>query len=208
TLSRAMEPFFTTKGVGKGTGLGLSMAHGLAEQSGGRLILKSRRGEGTRAELWLPVAVPDPEPAAAPAETAERPGRSDSLTILAVDDDGLVITNTAAMLEDLGHRALEATSARAALEILDREAVDLVITDYAMPQMNGGELIEVIRARWPDLPVVLATGYADIAAEAVIDAPRLGKPFTVEQLARAIADGAAARAGNGQVVPFPGRQTR
>jgi len=206
TLARAMEPFFTTKGVGKGTGLGLSMAHGLAEQSGGRLVLESRKGEGTRAHLWLPVAVPDPEPAAAPGEPVERPGRTESLTILAVDDDGLVITNTAAMLEDLGHRTLEASSARAALEILDREKVDLVITDYAMPQMTGGELIEVIAARWPELPVILATGYADIAAETTIAAPRLSKPFTVAQLAHAIAASVAARAGNGQIVPFPGRQ--
>ena len=206
TLARATEPFFTTKGVGKGTGLGLSMAHGLAEQSGGLLILKSRKGEGTRAELWLPIAVPDPEPVATPADQGERPAHTDSLTILAVDDDGLVITNTAAMLEDLGHRTLEASSARAALEILDREKVDLVITDYAMPQMTGGELVEVIAARWPELPVILATGYADIAAEMTIAAPRLSKPFTVAQLARAIADSIAARAGNGQVVPFPGRQ--
>ena len=206
TLARATEPFFTTKGIGKGTGLGLSMAHGLAEQSGGRLILTSRKGEGTRAELWLPVAIPDAEPAAAPGEAADRPIRTETLTILAVDDDALVITNTAAMLEDLGHRTLEASSARAALEILDREAVDLVITDYAMPQMNGGELIEVIAARWPHLPVILATGYADIARDTRIAAPRLAKPFTVAQLAQAIAHSVAARAGNGQVVSFPGRQ--
>jgi PAS domain S-box-containing protein len=206
TLARATEPFFTTKGVGKGTGLGLSMAHGLAEQSGGRLILSSRKGEGTRADLWLPVAVPDPETVAMPGEPVDRPGRTESLTILAVDDDGLVITNTAAMLEDLGHRALEASSARAALEILDRERVDLVITDYAMPQMTGGELIEVIAARWPELPVILATGYADIATDMTIAAPRLSKPFTVAQLAQAIAASVAARTGNGQIVRFPGRQ--
>src|SRR6202035_5746638 len=104
TLRRAMEPFFTTKGAGKGTGLGLSMVHGVAEQSGGWFTLRSRQGEGTTAELWLPAA----EKQAAVVGRSEREGndaRVDRvpLVVLAVDDDGLVLTNTIAMLDDLGH---------------------------------------------------------------------------------------------------------
>ncbi|MGB8280181.1 MAG: PAS domain S-box protein, partial [Pseudolabrys sp.] len=116
TLGRATEPFFTTKGVGKGTGLGLSMVHGFAEQSGGRLILRSQKDRGTTAELWLPVAKASAQPVnpaqAAPAKTV-RP-----LTILAVDDDALVLMNTVSMLEDLGHAVFEAYSGKEALEIL------------------------------------------------------------------------------------------
>ena len=121
TLSRAMEPFFTTKGPGKGTGLGLPMVHGLAQQSGGRFILKSRVGEGTTAELWLPVDE------AASAKEQSRPVSPEAdrqhalLVVLAVDDDGLVLTNTVAMLEDLGHTAMGASSGNEALEILRQD---------------------------------------------------------------------------------------
>ncbi|MGC2454424.1 MAG: PAS domain S-box protein, partial [Pseudolabrys sp.] len=155
TLGRATEPFFTTKGVGKGTGLGLSMVHGFAEQSGGRLILRSQKDKGTTAELWLPVAKASAQPVtpaqAAPAKTV-RP-----LTILAVDDDALVLMNTVSMLEDLGHAVFEAYSGKEALEILRREdSIDLVVTDQAMPKMTGTELAKVIRSEWPDIPVLLA----------------------------------------------------
>ncbi|MGC2687423.1 MAG: PAS domain S-box protein, partial [Pseudolabrys sp.] len=142
TLGRATEPFFTTKGVGKGTGLGLSMVHGFAEQSGGRLILRSQKDRGTTAELWLPVAKASVQPVtsaqAAPAKTVQ------PLTILAVDDDALVLMNTVSMLEDLGHAVFEAYSGKEALEILRREdSIDLVVTDQAMPKMTGTELAKV-----------------------------------------------------------------
>ena len=110
TLARATEPFFTTKGVGKGTGLGLSMVHGMAAQLGGRLVLESRKGEGTTAELWLPVAerrVAKPPTARQPPAAVAAPAAT-PLVVLAVDDDALVLMNTAAMLEDLGHKVLEA----------------------------------------------------------------------------------------------------
>ncbi|RUX68993.1 hybrid sensor histidine kinase/response regulator, partial [Mesorhizobium sp. M7A.F.Ca.US.005.03.1.1] len=103
TLARATEPFFTTKGVGKGTGLGLSMVHGMTEQMGGCLVLKSSRGTGTTAELWLPIATASSEFARGPDVLAEEAIETASLRILAVDDDALVLLNTAAMLEDLGH---------------------------------------------------------------------------------------------------------
>ena len=184
TLRRAMEPFFTTKGVGKGTGLGLPMVHGLAEQSGGRLVLHSRPGEGTRIELWLPQAEAGDVPRDAPAPRHEHGKEGRVLTILAVDDDELVLTNTAAMLEDLGHRVQTAGSAAQALTVLARSKPDLVITDYAMPQMNGLDLAREIKARRPELPVILATGFAELPPGAGEDLPRLAKPYSQPELAQ------------------------
>jgi PAS domain S-box-containing protein len=185
TLRKATEPFFTTKGVGKGTGLGLSMVHGFAEQSGGRLMLRSQKGSGTIAELWLPVAQKPAQPtAAAQAATAktQRP-----ITVLAVDDDFLVLMNTVAMLEDLGHTVHEASSGKEALEILRREdSIDLVVTDQAMPKMTGTELAKAIRSEWPDIPVLLASGYADLDQRDDIGLPRLAKPYLQRDLATAI----------------------
>ena len=187
TLEQAVTPFFTTKGVGKGTGLGLSMVQGLAAQSGGRLILKSAIGEGTTAELWFPVAeaaaaVNAPVDVQQPDENASR-----RLRILAVDDDGLVLMNTTLMLEDLGHTVFEAMAGPEALDILRKQQVDLVISDHAMPRMTGAQLAEAIRNEWPDMPIILATGYAEIPAGAgIFNLPRLGKPFSQMQLAEAI----------------------
>ena len=186
TLARAAEPFFTTKGVGKGTGLGLSMVHGFAEQSGGRLLLTSSAGQGTIAELCLLVAeagtfaeekgVPDlPVPGTKP------------LTVLVVDDDPLVLMNTSAMLEDLGHAVMEATSGEQALRILHRsERIDLVITDQMMPGMTGTQLIEEITSAHAQLPVILASGYSDLPDLKHAGLLRLSKPFKQADLARAL----------------------
>lgn len=187
TLKQAVTPFFTTKGVGKGTGLGLSMVQGLAGQSGGRLVLKSRLGEGTTAELWFPVTEAEKlfEPSELPLAEAVIGLRP--LRILAVDDDGLVLMNTALMLEDLGHTVFEATAGADALDILRRESVDLVISDHAMPRMTGSQLAAAIRREWADIPIILATGFAEIPEGAgIADVPRLGKPFSQAQLAEAI----------------------
>ena len=185
TLLKATEPFFTTKGVGKGTGLGLSMVHGFAEQSGGRLILHSQKGAGTTAELLLPVAKTSEKPipaTPAPPAKALRP-----LTILAVDDDALVLMNTVHMLEDLGHTVFEAYSGYEALEILRREdGIDLVVTDQAMPKMSETELAKIIKREWPDIPVLLATGYADRVRGDDIGLPKLTKPYMQRELAEAI----------------------
>ena len=185
TLLKATEPFFTTKGVGKGTGLGLSMVHGFAEQSGGRLILHSQKGAGTTAELLLPVAKTSEKPipaTPAPPAKALRP-----LTILAVDDDALVLMNTVHMLEDLGHTVFEAYSGYEALEILRREdGIDLVVTDQAMPKMTGTELAKIIKREWPDIPVLLATGYADRVRGDDVGLPKLTKPYMQRELAEAI----------------------
>ncbi|RDJ19950.1 PAS domain-containing sensor histidine kinase [Bosea caraganae] len=190
TLTRAREPFFTTKGVGKGTGLGLSMVHGMAEQLGGRLVLRSEKGRGTTAAIWLPVAEPVAEalPERVPAmEQAE--GQASCLRVLAVDDDALVLMNTAALLEDLGHEVVEAASGKQALEALRQgRPFDLVITDHAMPQMTGAQLFEVIKQEWPSLPVVLATGYAELPGGADPGMLRLPKPFWQSDLSRIIAE--------------------
>ncbi|UYN97189.1 MAG: PAS domain S-box protein [Enhydrobacter sp.] len=196
TLSRAIEPFFTTKGAGKGTGLGLSMVHGMAEQLGGRLVLSSRKGEGTTAELWLPVASEE-EPASAQSDDEEAHERvARGLRVLAVDDDALVLMNTALMLESLGHKVFSATSGRQALDILQRgEEIDLVITDEAMPQMRGSQLAAAIQADHPAMPVILATGYAGTTDGRLAAYPRLEKPFSQLDLAEVIEKVAAARRG-------------
>ena len=180
TLKYAMEPFFTTKGPGRGTGLGLSMVHGFSEQSGGRFALESRPGEGTVAELWLPA--PDTAEAASNSEGHPASKEHHSLTILAVDDDGLVLANTVSMLEELGHRGIAASSGRQAIGLFENEGpVDIVITDYSMPHMTGLELAEALLKLQPDLPILLVTGYAEIKNGARL--PKLSKPFTQAQLA-------------------------
>jgi PAS domain S-box-containing protein len=186
TLRRAMEPFFTTKGPGKGTGLGLSMVHGIAEQSGGWFNLRSRKGDGTTAELWLPVAEGQ-TPAIGRSERRSNDPVVDqaSLVVLAVDDDGLVLTNTVAMLDDLGHAGIAASSGKEALDILrQRGSVDLVITDYAMPHMTGLQLVNAIKKEWPELPVIIATGFAEMDSEIQSGLPKLAKPFTEVELAK------------------------
>jgi PAS domain S-box-containing protein len=192
TLRRAMEPFFTTKGVGKGTGLGLPMVHGMAEQSCGKLILKSKPGDGTTAELYLPIARPDA--ASAPEEAAPRAAASlhRKLVILTVDDDPLVALNTSALLEELGHRVYSASSGMQALEILCREeSIDLLITDQVMPGMTGAELVGKIRSEKSEFPVILATGYAELSLGEAEGIPRLAKPFRQQDLVEAIAEAVA-----------------
>jgi PAS domain S-box-containing protein len=201
TLMHAQEPFFTTKGVGKGTGLGLSMVHGLAEQSGGRLVLKSRFGEGTTAEIWLPVS----EEAAAPAPSAEAPASipqsSRRFYVLVVDDDLLVLENTAAMLEDIGHTVVEARSGEEALALLRRtRTIDLVVTDYAMPGMTGLQLADAVTAERPGTIVLLSTGYAELPVGARSGLPRISKPFDQAALASAIEMAASEKERAGSVV--------
>jgi CheY-like chemotaxis protein/two-component sensor histidine kinase len=204
TLRRAVEPFFTTKGPGKGTGLGLSMVHGFAEQSGGRFILNSRKDKGTTAELWLPVAAtPTPKidpidtPKAIPKETQH------SLVVLAVDDDALVLLNTVGMLEDLGHIVFQAYSGKEALDILRREGpVDLVITDQAMPQMTGTQLAMATREEWPEMPVLLTTGYAELKPGDEMGLPKLSKPFFEVDLAAALRGIKPKRRSANRIMPF------
>jgi len=189
TLKRAAEPFFTTKGLGKGTGLGLSSVYGMAKQSGGAIGIASRVGVGTTVELWLPVAAEAERrivagvAAAATSECA----KTRACSILLVDDDPMVAETTVGMLEVLGHRVKVASSGGRALEMLVADAsVDLVITDYAMPGMTGKELARRIRETRPNLPVVLASGYAELAAQDDSGLPRLDKPYALDKLASVI----------------------
>ncbi|MDY6964232.1 MAG: response regulator, partial [Pseudomonadota bacterium] len=183
TLKKAIEPFFSTKPTGKGTGLGLSSVHGLATQLGGKFDLKSSPGCGTTATLWLPEAE---DLAIAPeferTKEAESPPQEKVATILVVDDDPLIATSTVDMLEDLGHTVIGANSAREALEIIDAgRPLDLLMTDHAMPGMTGLQLAEIVRQKRPALPILLATGYAEMP-EGAIPLPRLSKPYQQAQL--------------------------
>jgi PAS domain S-box-containing protein len=189
TLARATEPFFTTKGIGKGTGLGLSMVDGLIGQSGGKLIVQSVPARGTTIELWFPITTQtDAAGERNPTDATEGSQTQRQLYILAVDDDSLVLANIAAMLEDLGHRVIAVGSgARAIEEIESTPAIDLVITDQAMPVMTGTQLIESLRVRRPALPVILATGFAELPKGLSTSIGRLSKPFTQRALAEALA---------------------
>jgi CheY-like chemotaxis protein len=189
TLAHATEPFFTTKGIGKGTGLGLSMVDGLTGQSGGKLIVQSVPARGTTIELWFPITTQtDAAGERNPTDAAEGRQTQRPLCILAVDDDSLVLANIAAMLEDLGHRVIAVGSgARAIEEIESTPEIDLVITDQAMPVMTGTQLIDSLRVRRPALPVILATGFAELPQGFSTSIGRLSKPFTQRALAEALA---------------------
>jgi len=188
TLAKAAEPFFTTKGPGKGTGLGLSMVQGLAAQSGGLLSIQSQPGAGTVVELWLPKAKTAPTPAIRAADALRPPAAWTPCKVLIVDDDVLVMTGTSAMIQDLGHTPIEAHSAAEALRLLTSGLeVDVVLTDHAMPSMTGLQLAECIQAQFPGLPIILATGYAELPADPVaLGIGRLAKPCTQLEIAAAI----------------------
>ena len=187
TLSKATEPFFTTKGPGKGTGLGLSMVHGLAAQSGGLLRIHSQPCAGTTLELWLPRAQRSAASAQRKEAAQDRPATR-PCTVLIVDDDVLVMTGIAAMIQDLGHTPIEASSGAEALALLDAGTkVDLVLTDHSMPSMTGLQLAECIQERFKGLPIIMATGYAELPADpSALGIGRLAKPCTQEEIAAAI----------------------
>jgi signal transduction histidine kinase/ActR/RegA family two-component response regulator len=188
TLSKATEPFFTTKGPGKGTGLGLSMVHGLAAQSGGLLAINSEPSAGTTLELWLPRAQTLPASAQRMAQPGQVLPATRPCTVLIVDDDALVMTGIAAMIQDLGHTPIEASSGAEALALLDSGAkVDVVLTDHSMPSMTGLQLAECIQERFPGLPIILATGYAELPADpSALGIGRLAKPCSQDEIAMAI----------------------
>ena len=184
TLARAAEPFFTTKGVGKGTGLGLSMVQGLAEQSGGKLRLDSKLGYGTTATLWLRAT---DAPVEKREQTPQSARASSPACILLVDDDSLVRATACALLEDAGYKVFTAESGPDALEIAAREpTIDILVTDQIMPHMTGLQLVEAIRTIRPELPAILATGYAELSRSMPAKSVRLAKPFRVAELTRLI----------------------
>lgn len=180
TLARAVEPFFSTKGIGQGTGLGLSMVHGLAAQMGGALTIKSKIHQGTRIDFYLPVSAETPwtAPAQGTPESSRKTGK-----ILLVDDEPLIRMSTADMLTDLGYGVIEAGSAEDALRhVGEGKDFTILVTDHLMPGKSGVELANELRILKPQLPVLIVSGYADIAG---VDAsiPRLVKPFRMSELA-------------------------
>jgi CheY-like chemotaxis protein len=184
TLTRAVEPFFSTKGVGKGTGLGLSMVHGLASQLGGALAIHSRPGLGTNIELWLPRSAEKPEPSSSAPERETSQVRG---TVLLVDDEAVVRFSTAELLSDLGYEVLEAASAEAALGVVQNGvSLDLVVTDHLMPGMTGSDLARAVRMLRPGVPILIISGYAE--SEGIEpDLPRLTKPFRRDELVASLA---------------------
>ena len=186
TLARAVEPFFSTKGVGKGTGLGLSMVHGLALQLGGTLMIDSRLGEGTTINLWLPVSMMALGESGQTVQTTL--SSKEQGTALLVDDENFVRLSTADMLMDLGYEVVEASSAEEALRLIGEGLhPDLVVTDHLMPGMTGLDLARDLRARRPDLPVLIISGYAEMDGIAP-NLPRLTKPFRAKELAGKLVD--------------------
>jgi signal transduction histidine kinase/ActR/RegA family two-component response regulator len=186
-IEKVFDPFFTTKTVGKGTGLGLSQVYGIARQSGGIVELESVEGQGTTISIRLPSVSPrisaDPEarqPADARGPTHQR--------ILVVEDDVGVRRFLKECLEELGFVVIEAVDGRDGLARLGQARADLLIVDFAMPGMNGAEVALAARVDFPDLPIILATGYADMEAVAkVVAADRvLRKPFRIDELAASV----------------------
>lgn len=181
TLARAIEPFFSTKGVGQGTGLGLSMVHGLAAQLGGALNISSEVGVGTSINMWLPVST---QQVAVAEDVSDATAKNHSGNVLLVDDEALIRMSTADMLGDMGYSVTEADSAEAALEIIGAGyAPDVLITDHLMPGMTGTELARRVQAKLPGTAVLIISGYAE--ADGIrANIPRLAKPFRETDLAR------------------------
>ena len=193
TQRRVFEPFFTTKDVGKGTGLGLSQVYGFSRASGGAARIVSQEGVGTTVSLYFPYSnkpLSLPGEQAAPAEP-QKPGR-----VLLVEDDESVAAAVAAMLRELGYKVLRVADAGAALAVLDKgEKVDLVFSDMVMPgPMDGAALADEIRRRWPNMPLVLTTGFSEAAEAAAQKGLRLiAKPYHMETLAIELAAARAAK---------------
>jgi signal transduction histidine kinase/ActR/RegA family two-component response regulator len=187
TLARAVEPFYSTKETGRGTGLGLSMVHGLAAQLGGGFVLASEPGQGTRADLYLPVSSQAGQAGRRRTRRAAlAAGRP--LTILLVDDEEIVRVGTGEMIRDLGHQVIEADSGAQALTLLaDGLTPDVIITDYKMPRMDGAALSRRLQAEHPSLPILIITGYTGTTDD-VLHLPRLAKPFGQAEIAAALGD--------------------
>jgi PAS domain S-box-containing protein len=194
-LARAIEPFFSTKPLGKGTGLGLAQVYGIAQQSGGTLRIESREGEGTRVHILLPRAAATDASDAKPADEPPAPApQAPRARILVVDDDPDVRGFLEDVLDDLGHDVTACDSGPAALADIERDCPDLLLLDFAMPGMNGAEVARLVRAGCPSLPIVFVTGYAEseqLEAALGSDVKVLRKPFSVDELAAAVAENAS-----------------
>ena len=182
-LGKIFDPFFTTKPIGKGTGLGLSQVHGFAHQAGGTVRVTSELGNGTQVTILLPR-----EHAGAQISELDAVEGSGSGTVLLVEDNPDVASVSISLLEQLGYTVRRVADAEAALQEIDRDGVDLVFSDIVMPgKMDGLAFAHRVREIRPDLPVLLATGYSDAAANVRGDFPILRKPYEIHQLSQAIA---------------------
>jgi signal transduction histidine kinase len=188
-LAHAFEPFYTTKGVGEGSGLGLSMVYGFAKQSGGHAVIHSEEGKGTTVRLYLPRS------GVAERHEAEKPAGDFALgqseTILVIEDDLEVQAMVCSSLESLGFRAIAEATATAAMDVLRREKVDLVLSDVVLPDgMSGPAFADRARAMYPDIKIIFMSGYpAAVASETSPLGPQevlLDKPFLKQELAQAV----------------------
>jgi PAS domain S-box-containing protein len=190
TLRRAVEPFFSTKGIGRGTGLGLSMVHGLAAQLGGAMTIRSELGVGTTVELWLPQSATSATPEDAASTSHVVPLTRG--TALLVEDEELVRISTAEMLGELGYHVEVASCAEDALQLIDAGlAFELMVTDHLMPGMHGTELARIVLLRRPGTQVLIISGYTDVDGIAS-DLPRLIKPFRHSDLLAKLTEAAEA----------------
>ena len=185
-IANVFDPFFTTKPVGKGTGLGLSQAHGFAHQAGGTVKITSTLGHGTTVTIYLPrttgVVVDT-----MPSELSDAPARTG--TVLLVEDNPEVASASANLLEQLGYLVRWVPNAEAALEEIERNGIDLVVSDIVMPgRMDGLGLARAIKEKRPELPILLATGYSEAAQNVRADFPILRKPYQMHELSRALAE--------------------
>jgi PAS domain S-box-containing protein len=182
-LPKVFDPFFTTKGLNKGSGLGLSQVHGFVHQSGGTVSIDSKVGQGTTVTLYLPRTVEHPR-AATTQDDVESVG---SGKILIVEDNPEVLGVSVSMLEQLGYDVRAVSDATSALDAIENESFDIVVSDIVMPgTMDGTALANAIRARKPDLPVLLMTGYGTARAQTEAEFAILRKPFQVSELGRTI----------------------
>lgn len=177
-VTRVFEPFFTTKGIGKGVGLGLSMVHGVASQFGGNVYIKRTNSAGTKITISIPII----EEISVITDTSDEEVDSTirQLTILLVDDEQSVRETLGEMLQLLGHSVHLAEDGNKALSYLDNNKADLILLDYAMPFMNGGEVSKVVEERYPDMPIAFVTGYSEsgeTSSHAV-----LKKPFSLKDI--------------------------
>jgi signal transduction histidine kinase/CheY-like chemotaxis protein len=200
-LARAFEPFFSTKEVGKGTGLGLAQLYGFAKQSGGTARIESREGEGTKVTIYLPRTEPKTA-SAEPILIETKP--SERSRILLVDDDDDVRQVAAALIEEIGYEVIAAESGEAALRALEPGRFSLLITDVAMPGMTGVQLARRVEEIAPTLPILFASGYADLQTfgKELEDERLLKKPFRIAEVAARIAAALAETRRGGNVVEF------
>jgi len=182
-VDKIFEPFFTTKPIGKGTGLGLSQVHGFAHQAGGTVKVASELGKGTVFSILLPRGTDVPA-----RETAEVVPFRGSGTVLLVEDNPDVAIVSIGLLEQLGYRVRRVPDAESALRELEQNGVDFVFSDIVMPgKMDGLTLAHHLRLIRPGLPILLATGYSEAAADVRGDFPILRKPYEIHELSEAIA---------------------